>query len=639
MLLLLQIFMLLTIFFAVLFDFFCKDYLLHMAQLSNYRYYEYFNFLTKRDNIAKNIINLFYILIYFSIDIFLISFLYKNNLKNNIISSNMPYKIENLKILKIKIFNINIETNILLFVLFIFLSFVNILLFYIISEKRKKQKKPLVYTKRAIRLKIFYIFIYIIILLKIYFIFHFKIISYFNIIHGNSKLELLVKLIVLYLSFSLLILIIYYSRSFIMLLSTFFILPLEQFINNKFYLTAKEKVERLKKNNLKVIGITGSYGKTSTKFNIEQVLKKKYNVLASKLSYNTPMGLSKTINEELNENHSIFIAEMGARYKNDITELVELAKPEIGVLTEIGQVHLETFKSIENIVNEKFKIIINSKIGFLNIDNDYIYEKLKESLLLTNERNNKKLNENIPGIIKLVEDLDVKKFNINTFISDDCIYIFTYGFNKERNPYFLIDNILTRDEKTIFEIFIPGSNFIREKFSFETKLLGKHSVQNLAVAIGIGFLFGVQYSQIYDAVANILPVEHRLQIIKPNDMLTIIDDAFNSNPDSAIAAIEVLKQFNDRKKIIVTPGFIELGKIQYEKNYQFGKQISENFDFAIFVGKTNKDALIEGFKSFNNNNKYYYSKNLDEATLFLPSLIDRKTVILFENDLSDNYEG
>ncbi|MFN3411753.1 MAG: Mur ligase family protein, partial [Exilispira sp.] len=565
--------------------------------------------------------------------------LYNNNLTNNIVLSNISFKIENLKIFKIKIFNTNIETNFLLVVLLIFLLFINIFLFYIISQKRKKEKKPLVYTKRAIRLKVFYIFIYIIILLTIYFIFYFKIISYFNIIYVNSKLEVLVKLIVFYIFFSFIILLIYYSRSFIMLLSTFFIFPLEQFINNKFYFRAKEKIERLKKNNLKVIGITGSYGKTSTKFYIEQVLKKKYNVLVSKLSYNTPMGLSKTINEDLNENHNIFVAEMGARYKNDIAELIELVKPEIGVLTEIGQVHLETFKSIENIVKEKFKIIINSKIGFLNIDNDYIYEKLNESLLLTNEKNIKNLDKNIPKIIKLVEDQDVKKINVNNFVSDDCIYIFTYGFNKERNPYFLIDNIFSRDEKTIFEIYSPGSNSIRERFCFETNLLGKHSVQNLTVAIGIGFLFGVQYSQIYDAVANILPVEHRLQIIKPNDMLTIIDDAFNSNPDSAIAAIEVIKQFNDMKKIIITPGFIELGKIQYEKNYQFGKQISENFDFAIFVGKTNKDALIEGFTSLNNNKKYYYSKNLEDATSLLPSLIDRKTVVLFENDLPDNYEG
>lgn len=620
MMILIQIIMILIFLLAIIFDLIQKDYLLHMAQLSNYRYSEYFNWLKKKENVKKLIKRLVYLFIFFIINTILIVILKRGFINDSLIK---------IKSLSLIILSKKLEVNPIFLLLFVFILIFDFILFLFSKEKRKKQKKPLVYTKRAIRLKILYTLIYLLFLIVSLIIFNDKINDYFNFYSKKSgsinydfvNLINFVQTTIFLFSFSFMIYLIYSFNYFIMLISQFLIQPLEEKINRKFYNLAKEKIDELKNKNLIIIGITGSYGKTSTKFYIKQILEKKFKVLASRSSFNTPMGLSKTINDELDDSFNIFISEMGARYKNDIEELVNLAKPDIGILTAIGPVHIETFKSIENIVEEKWKIIKNSKVGFLNIDNDYIFQKL--------------ISENDNSNIKIIDDATFNKINLDNLLKTDFTYVFTIGTRKERQPCFLIDSILLNNEKNTFEIIISN----KKRYKFETKLLGKHSIENLAISIGLGFLFGMEYDEIYNAVNQILPVEHRLQVLKPNDMLTILDDAFNSNPDSAKAAIDVLRSFTDKKKIIITPGFIELGKIQYHKNYEFGRLISESVDFAIFVGKTNKDALIEGFKSVNNNDKYYFADNLDLASSYLPNLIDGKTVVLFENDLPDNYEN
>lgn len=578
-----------------------KDYLLHMAQLSNYRYFEYWNWLSKIDKFKIIIDKLVGFVIYIFINIFLL-FIF-SNIKSilSVLSSELVVPVIKLKLIFIIFY--------LIFIL------VNFAIFLKSDKKKGKMKKPLVYTKRAIRLKILYYIVFLSFLILLFLVFQNKITYFAKIDISNTKNIFMIFFFLF--SFSLFSFIIFAFTPFLLLFCQLFILPLENKINSKYFLLAQKKIKELKDKGLIVIGITGSYGKTSTKFYIKSVLEKKINTLCSKQSYNTPMGLSKTINDELTFENKVYISEMGARYKNDISQLVDLCKPDIGVLTAIGPVHIETFKSIENIVEEKWKIIQNSKIGIINIDNDYIYNKFTEKLKNTEFK-----------VVEKEEDLK----DLYTLLNNEKRVILTYGSKRERNPFVLIKDINFKDEKTEFVIEI-GNKF---EYNFETRLLGKHSIENLTVAITLGYLFNIQYNDIFQAISLIEPVEHRLQLIKPNEMMLIIDDAFNSNPDSAEAAINVINQFKDKKKIIVTPGFIELGKLQYEKNYEFGKKIAENFDYAIFVGKTNKEALIKGFQS-NGNSNFSYMETLDEASLFIPKLIDRKTVILFENDLPDNY--
>ncbi len=582
-----------------------KDYLLHISQLYNYRHFEYFTWLIEKDNI-KNTLKKVLLQFILGIIFFFLLFICKNDGFSRIFST--------------------LNNDFIFFLSILFSLAIITFLFFITIKRKRKIKKPLVYTKRAIRLKILYFSLFLFSNLLVLTIFLYP--KNLNLIFSDKNR--IIYILYLFL-FSFFIFFIYNITPLIMLISQFIIYPVENILNNKFLLMAKKKIERLKEKGLIIIGITGSYGKTSIKNYIKDVLKIKYNLFASDLSYNTLMGISKNINDKLNEDHKIFISEMGARYKKDIEDLVKLCKPDIGVLSSIGPVHLQTFKNIENIINEKWKLIENSKIAFLNIDNDYIYQKAKET-----KDNPKFVYVGKQDFYNLNFDkLDSDKLDLNILnLIRDKTYIFTYGYKKERNPVFLVEQIELEEDKTLFNIKILNE----KSYNFKTSLLGMHSAENLSVAIGLGFLFNIDYKDIYEVIEKIEPVEHRLQLIKPNQMLLIIDDAFNSNPDSASAALNVLKGFKDRKKIIITPGFIELGKLQYQKNMEFGKQISEIVDFAIFVGQTNKDALIEGFKMTNGDKNFLFAKTLEEATKFLSGLIDRSSVVLFENDLPDNYE-
>jgi len=429
-----------------------------------------------------------------------------------------------------------------------------------------------------------------------------------------------------------------------MCLSLAVISPYEKRINRRFYTSAADRIERLKKSSgLKVIGITGSYGKTSTKNFLANILNEDFPTFASFESYNTPMGLSKVINENIDDTVSVFIAEMGARYKGDIVELMELCKPDITILTAVGPAHIETFRSVENIMAEKWNIVLpykkselNPSFCFINSDNEYIYTQFKKYLDEKKIYDAREYYQSYEKIVKLEKA--------------DRPIVFTYGLNASRSPFFLGTVLNTGENGTDFTLKIldllhynnspddkSKSKYNGSEYKFSTCLLGKHNVVNLLGSIGCAYILGVPVEKIKKAVSKIEPVAHRLQLIRTSFDTLIIDDAYNANPDSSAAALEVVSYFEGRKKIIVTPGFIELGKLQYDANFNFGKEISKIFDIATFVGIANKDALISGFESAKSSNKYFYFDTLDDAMKILPSIQTGPCLILFENDLTDNY--
>ena len=386
---------------------------------------------------------------------------------------------------------------------------------------------------------------------------------------------------------------IYWNFSFIMFLALIFNSPIEKRINMGFYNAARDKIKNLKSNKLKVISITGSYGKTSTKTILYNILKTKFRVFASPESYNTPMGLSKIINNDLDETYDIFVAELGARYVGEILEVAELTSPDYGVITNIGPCHLETFKSLDNIVNTKFELsqIPGIKM-FLNIDNDNINK------------------ENI-------------KRNLNSITVS----------SKFSEADYKAEVVKVDDSGTEFVL-----SYKNNKFLFNTSLIGSHNITNICLAIAISFDFGMTYDEIKSAVASLPQIEHRLSISKNDAGVTIIDDGFNSNPYGARAALEVLSLFSGGKKIVITPGMVELGNIQYEENYEFGKLIGNTADISVIVGSINKDSLIKGINSSENKNHInYYANTLKEATQLFPEFLKPGDVMLFENDLTDVY--
>ncbi len=221
----------------------------------------------------------------------------------------------------------------------------------------KEQKKPLVFTRRATRLYITNLILNIVLLLII-----------FTLYIKNTDNRILFSPIILFIGS-----ILYYFQSETIYLSNILVKPIEDTINRRYFEQAQEKIASMK--DLHVIGITGSFGKTSTKFIVGTILKQKYRVLNTPESYNTPMGLSKVINDKLTDEHQVFIAEMGARNIGDIKELAELTKPKIGVITSIGPAHLETFKNIDNIMKTKYELIEElptDGIAIFNYDNEYV---------------------------------------------------------------------------------------------------------------------------------------------------------------------------------------------------------------------------------------------------------------------------
>jgi UDP-N-acetylmuramoyl-tripeptide--D-alanyl-D-alanine ligase len=441
---------------------------------------------------------------------------------------------------------------------------------------KKKPKKPLVFTARATRLFSTFWFLTG---LSLYFVLkeYFKIPSLLS-----SSLLVIATFVPVYMLFSLMI--------------TY---PLEMFIQMLYYKSAQRKIKSRK--DLITIGITGSYGKTSTKHFITAILSEKFSVLMTPESYNTPMGVTKVIRNELQDSHQIFVCEMGARQKGDIKVLVKLANPKIGVITSIGPQHLETFGTIENVAKTKFELVEGlpkDGIAVLNGDNYYC---------------------RVFG-----EKSEVRKLFYGTE-------------NPIERKYFLwAENIVNTKEGLKFDAVTENGSRIK----CEVPLLGRHNVSNLLAAISVALALGMKEEEIRKGLLRIEPVPHRLQLISTPHGVTIIDDAFNSNPEGAKEALNCLKEMEARKKVIVTPGMVELGEKEYEENKNFGKNIAEVCDYAILVGKKRSRPIFEGLKEkkFPEENIFVVA-DLDEATKVLQTLLQPGDVVLFENDLPDNYEG
>lgn len=317
-------------------------------------------------------------------------------------------------------------------------------------------------------------------------------------------------------------------------------------------------------------------------------------MLATPESYNTTMGNVRIIREKLKEEHEVFISEMGARYRKDIEEICNFVKPQIGIITSIGAQHLETFKNIENIVKTKSELLESlpdDGIVFLPNDDSHC-------LKLYNKEKRKK---------------------------------YIYGVNDKHADVYA-KNIKVGSEGSTFTAVTQNG-----EINCTTKLLGEHNIQNILGCIAIAIHLGLTNEQIASGVSKIKAVDHRLQILPSSNGVTIIDDAFNSNPVGSKMALDVLKTFEGRK-IIVTPGMVELGNDEYKYNKEFGKHMASCVDIAILVGKKKTEPIVEGLKEskFNDMN-IYIVENLDSASKKLGELTKAGDVVLFENDLPDNY--
>ena len=369
--------------------------------------------------------------------------------------------------------------------------------------------------------------------------------------------------------------------------------PVEKLVSEMYFRDAQKKLAS--RPDLIKIGITGSYGKTSVKFILGTILQEKFQVLDTPSSFNTPMGVTRIIREKLMPAHQVFVAEMGARHVGDIKELCRLVHPHHGVLTSVGPQHLDTFHTIDRIKSTKYELMDAIPDGgccFFPDDKAICRE------LFDKTRKEKRLCSIHPG----TDDADVWATDVHV------------------SP--------------------AGSSFVlhtmNDEIACQTRLLGEHNIQNIILAATVGLRLGMTLKQIARGISRITPVEHRLQLI-PSAGVTIIDDAFNSNPKGAQAALRVLREFEGRR-IIITPGMVELGDGEDAFNHEFGLMMADCVDVAILVGKKHTSPIARGLKEagFPQDNLYVVA-TLDEATAILRQIGHPGDVALFENDLPDNY--
>lgn len=388
-----------------------------------------------------------------------------------------------------------------------------------------------------------------------------------------------------------------YLNVFVLFLANFINkYTLEKYVYYHFKHLAMKKLHSME--NLKVVGITGSYGKTSSKNILADILNSKYVTLPTPKNLNTPYGLIITINNHLDKFTEVFIAEMGAYKTGEIKQLCDMVKPKYGILTKIGTAHLETFGSEENIQKTKFELIESlplDGVGVLNKDDPkQVSYKLKNKCkILWIGIENKDVD---------VHASDIKCSNIGTS--------FKVKFKNEDKEY-----------------------------SFETKLLGNHNVYNILAGLALGYELGISIDKLQQAVKNIKPVEHRLELKRLGTFYQI-DDAYNSNPVGAKGAIDVLAMMPG-KRIVVTPGMVELGEKEDYYNEKFGEQIAEkgNIDYVVLIGKKKTLPIKKGLekKNYNMDNVIVYN-NVKEAYNFIRGIDTKDEVYaLFENDLPDTY--
>lgn len=344
--------------------------------------------------------------------------------------------------------------------------------------------------------------------------------------------------------------------------------------------------------NIRVIGITGSTGKTSTKDMTYAILSEKFKVYKTQGNYNNEVGLPLTI-FNLDNSYDIAVLEMGMSSFGEIHNMAKAARPDIAMITNIGMSHIENLKTRENILKAKLEItdyFSSSNTLVINEDNDML-ATISEA----------------PKACKVIKTGTNNLANISA------------------------DNIVLNENSISFDIYEENNLVFK---GFKISVPGKHNVLNALLAITAGKLLEMSYSDMQKGIKKLDMTSMRLDIVK-GDKFTIIDDCYNASPDSMKAAIDVLKNIKGNRKIAVLGSMKELGEESYSVHSEIGKYAKENsVDVLITLGEFST-AYKEGFNSSENYNSF---KNTEEAVEFLKEFIEKDDIILVKASRSMRLE-
>lgn len=319
-----------------------------------------------------------------------------------------------------------------------------------------------------------------------------------------------------------------------------------------------------------VVAITGSFGKTTTKNYLAHLLSGDKRVVASPASFNNRMGLARAINENLVDGTEVFIAEMGTYGYGEIADLCEWIPPKVAAMVSIGPVHLERFKTLENIARAKSEILEGAEVGVICVD----YPELAA--------------------------LAAKRKDTMRIVEVSAA-----------------DGIVVAGEKVTD---VPDGVF----------------GANLAVALGICAGLGISPDTVLDRLPDLPTAEHRQSVIDSPRGFKILDDTFNSNPSGAMSAVEALGGLSESgRTAVITPGMVELGRVQESENEKFARFAAEQVDDLVIVGRTNRKALLRG--SAKKGASVSVVDSREEAVEWVKENLGSGDAVLYENDLPDHY--
>jgi UDP-N-acetylmuramoyl-tripeptide--D-alanyl-D-alanine ligase len=357
--------------------------------------------------------------------------------------------------------------------------------------------------------------------------------------------------------------------------------PIELRLSKKFVDQATRTLGRI---GPRVVAITGSYGKTTTKNYLVRLLRESQSTVASPASFNNRMGLARAINEHLTAGTEVFVAEMGTYGRGEIAELCTWIEPTVAIITAIGPVHLERFGSVDSIVEAKAEILERAPTAVLNIDD--------------------------PRLAALVDRIPPNKKVIRCSTEDPAADVFVDGAGQGR---VLVggSRVATLEDPSVF----PG---------------------NLACALGAVLALGAPVTGLARALADLPAAEHR-QTVSVSDLgFTIIDDTYNSNPAGARSALATLARLSTgRRRVLVSPGMVEMGSRQYQENAAWAAEAARWVTDVVVVGRTNRAAMQEG--TAGGGASVIVVDSREEAVDWVRSNLGDGDVVLYENDLPDHY--
>ena len=389
-----------------------------------------------------------------------------------------------------------------------------------------------------------------------------------------------------------------------LILGNLLMTPIEAIMRQRFLNQASQVIDNI---HPKIIGITGSYGKTTTKNFLRDIMSVRYRTYATPKSYNTLMGISLAINQDLTDDYSVeyFISEMGAYVTGEIERICQLTPPDISIVTEIGPQHLERFGTLENVKLAKYEIIKNlapDGVGVFNWDNAYIRDMVAQNYPNTR--------------ITVSQELSLAEAQSQnvTWIAIDIQETLS-GLS------FTIVNTQTTEQEPII-----------------TSVVGEHNVTNLLLATAVAYHEGIPLRDIAFRIRTLQPAESRLVTQTTAEGITIINDAYSANPKGVISALKVLGMYRSGKRLLITPGMIELGDLHDVENRKLGELATQHATDIVLVGKEQTAPVYEGIQSSGFDMSHVQVKEtLSEAVAWYQQNLESGDTVLFLNDLPDTY--